>query len=161
MKKTIFYLTAAAAMAVACDMENAGTYRQETGVPFSLEASISSTKTTLDTEGYKVSWEDDDALSVIAAYNDGSFIHYKFEKGEGNTFSCQKVSEPENIAALNVFYPYDENNYAMDGDYGRAGLLFGVNCAQTGTGDAGHINGALYGHTDNKRHRGKTFQQCR
>ena len=102
MKKTIFYLAAAAAMAVACDMENAGTYRQEEGVPFSLEASISSTKTTLDTEGYKVSWEDDDALSVIAGYADGSFMHYKFEKGEGNTFSCQKVSDPGNIATLDV-----------------------------------------------------------
>ena len=148
MKKTIFYLAAAAAMAVACDMENAGTYRQEEGVPFSLEASISSTKTTLDTEGYKVSWEDDDALSVIAGYADGSFKHYKFEKGEGNTFSCQKVSDPGNITTLDVFYPYDENNYAMDGDYGRAGLPFGVNCTQTGTGDAGHIDGALYGHVD-------------
>ena len=42
-------------------------------------------------------------LSVIAEYNDNTVQHYKFEKGDGNTFSCRKVLEPERITALNVF----------------------------------------------------------
>lgn len=149
MKKTIFLIAAAAAMsAVSCTVENVESSVVPEGEPYSIGVSFRSTKTTLDTDGYKVAWDEDDALSVLAEYDDGSVQHYKFEKGDGDTFSCQKVLAPERIAALNVFYPYDENNYALDGDYGRAGLTFGMGQVQSLADDASHIDGPLYGYAE-------------
>ena len=72
MKKTIIYFAAAAAMAVACQVENLEYPQTAEGEPFSIRASFLSTRTTLDTDGWKVSWDDGDALSVIAVYADGT-----------------------------------------------------------------------------------------
>ena len=146
MKKTIIYFAAAAAMAVACQVENLEYPQTAEGEPFSIRASFQSTRTTLDTDGWKVSWDDGDALSVIAVYADGTTRDYRFDKGEGDTFSCPKVYSPEDITALNVFYPYDENQYDMDGDYGRAGMSFGSGMQQSAIDDASHIDGPLYGY---------------
>ena len=146
MKKTIIYFAAAAAMAAACQVENLESPQTAEGEPFSIQASFQSTKTALDTDRWKVSWDDDDALSVIAVYADGTARDYKFDKGEGDTFSCPKVYSPEDITALNVFYPYDENQYDMDGDYGRAGMSFGSGMQQSAIDDASHIDGPLYGY---------------
>ncbi len=148
MKKTIFLMAAAAAVSAACSVENIGSPAVQEGEPFSIRASLLSTRTTLDTDGYKVTWDEDDVLSVIARYDDGTVRHYKFEKEDGNAFSCRKVLEPERITVLNVFYPYDENNYALDGDYGRAGLAFGMGQNQSLADDAAHIDGPLYGYAE-------------
>ena len=139
-------MAAVAAMSVACQVEDPGAAVSGAGEPFAFMANLPSTKTTLDTDGYKVAWDDDDVLSVIAEYNDNTVQHYKFEKGDGNTFSCRKVLEPERITALNVFYPYDENNSTLDGDFGRAGLAFGMGQKQSLADDASHIDGPLYGY---------------
>ena len=146
MKRSIFIL--AAAMAAACQMETLESPQTTEGEPFSIRTSFQSTRTTLDTDGWKVSWDEDDALSVIAVYTDGTVRSYRFDKGDGDTFSCPKVYSPEEIEALNVFYPYDENQYAMDGDYGRAGMSFGTGVQQAAVNDASHINGPLYGYTE-------------
>ena len=141
-------MAAVAAMSAACQVEDPGTAVNGAGEPFAFMANLPSTKTTLDTDGYKVTWDDDDVLSVIAEYDDNTVQHYKFEKGDGNTFSCRKVLEPERITALNVFYPYDENNSSLDGDFGRAGLAFGMGQKQSLADDASHIDGPLYGYAE-------------
>ena len=109
---------------------------------FSLEAGIISTKTVLDIteDGYKVSWDDDDALSVTAGYGNSSSRTYEFTKGEGNTFYCRNVSDPSDITSLDVYYPYTEDAVITVGS-AKGGVQ-----TQNGTGSAAHIDGPLYGH---------------
>ena len=157
MKKLLFSIAAAAAMLVSCSEKEITVPETGSGEPFSFHASIladkaQDTKTTLTIEGtaeepqYKVAWDEGDQLSVVAVYADGSRQAYQFTKGDGDIFSCESVENPGDIKALNVFYPYDKNQHDMDGEYGRAGMSFGMNAVQNGTDDAAHIDGPLYGY---------------
>ena len=157
MKKLLFSIAAAAAMLVSCSEKEITVPETGSGEPFSFHASIladkaQDTKTTLTIEGtaeepqYKVAWDEEDQLSVVAVYADESRQAYQFTKGDGDIFSCKSVENPGDIKALNVFYPYDKNQYDMDGEFGRAGMSFGMNAVQNGTDDAAHIDGPLYGY---------------
>ena len=157
MKKLLFSIAAAAAMLVSCSEKEITVPETGSGEPFSFHASIladkaQETKTTLTIEGtaekpqYKVAWDKEDQLSVVAVYADESRKAYQFTKGDGDIFSCKSVENPGDIKALNVFYPYDKNQYDMDGEFGRAGMSFGMNAVQNGTDDAAHIDGPLYGY---------------
>ena len=156
MKKLLFSIAAAAAMLVSCSEKEITVPETGSGEPFSFHASIladkaQDTKTTLTIEGtagkpqYKVAWDKGDQLSVVAVYADESRKAYQFTKGDGDIFSCKSVENPGDIKALNVFYPYDKNQYDMDGEFGRAGMSFGMNAVQNGTDVAAHIDGPLYG----------------
>lgn len=156
MKKTVFTIAAAAAMLMSCSVEEADrTQSLPGGETFTITASIEQepaglqSKTVLDAaDGFKVAWEDDDRLSVIAAYSDGSYQAYEFVKGEGNIFTCDAVANPADITSVNVFYPYDRNNTAMDDEgYGRAGMGFGLGAVQSATDDSGHIDAPMYGYS--------------
>ena len=70
MKKLLFSFAAFSAVLVSCQKNELAGPQTQTGEMFSLEAGIISTKTVLDIteDGYKVSWDDDDALSVTAGY---------------------------------------------------------------------------------------------
>lgn len=157
MKKLLFPIAAVAAMLVSCSEKEITVPETGSGEPFSFHASIladkaQDTKTTLTIEGtaekpqYKVAWGEGDQLSVVAVYADESRKAYQFTKGDGDIFSCESVENPGDIKALNVFYPYDKNQYDMDGEFGRAGMSFGMNAVQNGTDDAAHIDGPLYGY---------------
>lgn len=155
MKKTIIPLMAIAAFATACQVEdlNEANQGQQNGELFTIEAAITpSTKTSLTVEGdaYKVDWDADDALSVVAKYSDGSYSDNKFTKGEGNTFSGT-VTNPGDITELNVVYPYDDYIKDIDSEgYFNGYVYFGSRSDesqnQTGLNSAAHINGPLYGY---------------
>ncbi len=155
MKKTIIPLMAIAAFATACQVEdlNEANQGQQNGELFTIEAAITpSTKTSLTVEGnaYKVDWDADDALSVVAKYSDGSYSGNEFTKGEGNTFSGT-VTNPGDITELNVVYPYDDYIKDIDSEgYFNGYVYFGSRSDesqnQTGLNSAAHINGPLYGY---------------
>ena len=153
MKKLLFPIAAVAAIFVSCTEKEITSPEVQSGEPFSFHASIRTdnapdSKTSLSVEGstYKVTWDEGDQLSVVAVYADESRKAYQFTKGDGDIFSCESVENPGDIKALNVFYPYDKNQYDMDGEYGRAGMSFGMNATQNGTDDTGHVDGPLYGY---------------
>ncbi len=155
MKKIIIPLMAIAAFATACQVEdlNEANQGQQNGELFTIEAAITpSTKTSLTVEGdaYKVDWDADDALSVVAKYSDGSYSGNEFTKGEGNTFSGT-VTNPGDITELNVVYPYDDYIKDIDSEgYFNGYVYFGSRSDesqnQTGLNSAAHINGPLYGY---------------
>ena len=146
---------AIAAFATACQVEdlNEANQGQQNGELFTIEAAITpSTKTSLTVEGnaYKVDWDADDALSVVAKYSDGSYSGNEFTKGEGNTFSGT-VTNPGDITELNVVYPYDDYIKDIDSEgYFNGYVYFGSRSDesqnQTGLNSAAHINGPLYGY---------------
>ena len=146
---------AIAAFATACQVEdlNEANQGQQNGELFTIEAAITpSTKTSLTVEGdaYKVDWDADDALSVVAKYSDNSYSGNEFTKGEGNTFSGT-VTDPENITELNVVYPYDDYIKDIDSEgYFNGYVYFGSRSNesqnQTGLNSTAHINGPLYGY---------------
>ena len=142
MKKLLFSFAAFSAVLVSCQKNELAGPQTQTGEMFSLEAGIISTKTVLDIteDGYKVSWDDDDALSVTAGYGNSSSKTYEFTKGEGNTFYCRNVSDPSDITSLDVYYPYTEDAVITVGS-AKGGVQ-----TQNGTGSAAHIDGPLYGH---------------
>lgn len=155
MKKIIIPLMAIAAFATACQVEdlNEANQGQQNGELFNIEAAITpSTKTSLTVgpDSYKVDWDADDALSVVAKYSDGSYSGNEFTKGEGNTFSGT-VTNPGDITELNVVYPYDDYIKDIDSEgYFNGYVYFGSRSDesqnQTGLNSAAHINGPLYGY---------------
>ena len=146
---------AIAAFATACQVEdlNEANQGQQNGELFTIEAAITpSTKTSLTVgpDSYKVDWDADDALSVVAKYSDGSYSGNEFTKGEGNTFSGT-VTNPGDITELNVVYPYDDYIKDIDSEgYFNGYVYFGSRSDesqnQTGLNSAAHINGPLYGY---------------
>lgn len=155
MKKTIIPLMAIAAFATACQVEdlNEANQGQQNGELFTIEAAITpSTKTSLTVgpDSYKVDWDADDALSVVAKYSNGSYSGNEFTKGEGNTFSGT-VTNPGDITELNVVYPYDDFIKNIDSEgyfngYVYLGSRSDESQNQTGLNSAAHINGPLYGY---------------
>ena len=155
MKKIIIPLMAIAAFATACQVEdlNEANQGQQNGELFTIEAAITpSTKTslTVEADSYKVDWDADDALSVVAKYSDGSYSGNEFTKGEGNTFSGT-VTNPGDITELNIVYPYDDYIKDIDSEgYFNGYVYFGSRSDesqnQTGLNSAAHINGPLYGY---------------
>lgn len=156
MKKTIIPLMAIAAFATACQVEdlNEANQGQQNGELFTIEAAITpSTKTSLTVgpDSYKVDWDADDALSVVAKYSDGTYSGNEFTKGEGNTFSGT-VTNPGDITELNVFYPYNSHYTTIDSEgYGDSYITFGSSAngvqSQTGINNTDHIDAPLYGYT--------------
>ena len=156
MKKIIIPLMAIAAFATACQVEdlNEANQGQQNGELFTIEAAITpSTKTSLTVgpDSYKVDWDADDALSVVAKYSDGSYSGNEFTKGEGNTFSGT-VTNPGDITELNVFYPYNSHYTTIDSEgYGNSYITFGSSAkgvqSQTGINNTDHIDAPLYGYT--------------
>ena len=155
MKKLIFSFAAFSAILAGCqvnDLDENNT--QQDGEAFYINATIPSTKTILTPgEGlYNVEWEENEELSVVATYTDGSQSKgYKFTKGEGNTFSCTNVENPGTISELNVIYPY--SNYIKDIDndgYFNGYVYLGSRSdsaqEQNGINSGAHIRGPLYGY---------------
>lgn len=146
---------AIAAFATACQVEdlNEANQGQQNGELFTIEAAITpSTKTslTVEADSYKVDWDAEDALSVVAKYSDGFYSGNEFTKGEGNTFSGT-VTNPGDITELNVVYPYDDFIKNIDSEgyfngYVYLGSRSDESQNQTGLNSAAHINGPLYGY---------------
>lgn len=155
MKKLIFSFTALAAILAGCqvnDLDENNT--QQDGETFYINATIPSTKTILTPEEglYNVEWEENEELSVVATYTDGSQSKgYKFTKGEGNTFSCTNVENPGTISELNVIYPYSNYIEDIDNDgYFNGYVYLGSRSdsaqEQNGINSGAHIRGPLYGY---------------
>ncbi len=148
MKKLIFSAAALAAVLSGCQM----TEMEEATVPsndfFKLQVNIaepegSGTKTVLSPEeGYKVSWDEDDALSVLVKKADESFVNYRFDKSASgeNVFECEGF-DPADVTDYYVFYPYDEGYEAVDADgYGNVAVTIGSAADGTQTGEAAGVN---------------------
>lgn len=150
MKKFIFSLAAFAAMATACQVEDINETATPAGETFTITADIAATKTSLTVgeDGYKVDWEADDALSVVAKYADGSYAGYEFTKGEGNTFSGE-VNNAANIEEVYVLYPYDSYQKSINEQYGTLNGYIGIGekLSQSGVDNTEHIDGNLYGYS--------------
>ena len=150
MKKFIFSLAAFAAMATACQVEDINEPATPAGETFTITADIAATKTSLTVgeDGYKVDWEADDALSVVAKYADGSYAGYEFTKGEGNTFSGE-VNNAANIEEIYVLYPYDSYQKSINEQFGtlNGNIGIGEKLSQSGVDNTEHIDGNLYGYS--------------
>ena len=155
MKRILFLLAAFASMAVACQVEDVNEAQTPAGETFTIEAAIvPSTKTslTITEDAYKVEWDAEDELSVIALYDNGAEdAGYLFTKGDGNSFSGS-VTDPGNISEIYVVYPYDKNHNSFNDNYnnvnGRVtiGSAHNANQTQNGINNTDHINGPLYGY---------------
>ena len=152
MKKLVFSLAAAAAILSACQMtEMEGDIIPSDGV-FRLNVAIENidTKTVLDPDGYKLSWADGDALSVVAKYSDGTYASYRFDKsatGE-NLFECEDFI-PEGVTEYHVFYPYSEEYSSIGEDgFANAAVTVGAaaDAAQTGEASGVGSNAPLCGY---------------
>ena len=150
MKKILFSLAAFAAAATACQVEDVNEVATPAGEKYVIEAAIASTKTIYEPP-FSVSWAEGDALSVVPQYADGSYAGYEFNWTDGNSFVCENVTDPAEIEALNVFYPYDDFIKSIDQDgFDNGYIYFGSrsDAAQTqnGTNGASHIAAPLYGY---------------
>lgn len=159
MKKIIIPLMAIAAFATACQVEdlNEANQGQQNGELFTIEAAITpSTKTSLTVEGdaYKVDWDADDALSVVAKYSDGTeSAGFEFKKGEGNTFSGT-VKNAANISEIHVVYPYNERHNSYNDEYDNVNGYITIGSEASGTqiqngiDNTEHVQGNLYGYAE-------------
>lgn len=159
MKKIIIPLMAIAAFSTACQVEdlNEANQGQQNGELFTIEAAITpSTKTSLTVEGdaYKVDWDADDALSVVAKYSDGTeSAGFEFKKGEGNTFSGT-VKNAANISEIHVVYPYNERHNSYNDEYDNVNGYITIGSEASGTqiqngiDNTEHVQGNLYGYAE-------------
>ena len=150
---------AIAAFATACQVEdlNEANQGQQNGELFTIEAAITpSTKTSLTVEGdaYKVDWDADDALSVVAKYSDGTeSAGFEFKKGEGNTFSGT-VKNAANISEIHVVYPYNERHNSYNDEYDNVNGYITIGSEASGTqiqngiDNTEHVQGNLYGYAE-------------
>lgn len=154
MKRILFLLAAFASMAVACQVEDVNEAQTPAGETFTIEAAIvPSTKTslTITEDAYKVEWDAEDALSVVAKYADGSYAGYEFVKTGDNTFANETVENPSELTELNVLYPYDDYLKSIDEDgefngYTYIGSRSDDSQIQTGVNNTEHVNAPLYGY---------------
>ena len=102
MKKFIYTVAVLAPFSTACQMEMTDNCETVSGEEFRLQAAITATRTSLSYEdgAYKVEWDGDDILGIVAEYADDTYRSYQFANEEGNTFVCDNVSGPENIMAM-------------------------------------------------------------
>ena len=152
MKKILFLLAAFASMAVACQVEDVNEAQTPAGETFTIEAAIvPSTKTSLTVaeDAYKVEWDAEDALSVVAKSGD-SYAGYEFKNAGDNIFSGT-VSEPANISEVYVIYPYDNHLTSINTQFGTlngyvtVGSKSTASQTQEGVDNSNHIKGNLYG----------------
>ena len=150
---------AIAAFATACQVEdlNEANQGQQNGELFTIEAAITpSTKTslTVEADSYKVDWDADDALSVVAKYSDGTeSAGFEFKKGEGNTFSGT-VKNAANISEIHVVYPYNERHNSYNDEYDNVNGYITIGSEASGTqiqngiDNTEHVQGNLYGYAE-------------
>lgn len=150
MKKYFFPFAAVAAMAISCQTKDLDGVQETSGQAFTIEASITATKTSYEAP-FTVTWDENETLSVIACYSDGTYDGYRFIKEEGNTFTCPDVHDQGSITGLKVFYPYSENMSYAEG-YGTEAVIIGSPASgvqtQNGADDTGHVDAPLYGQAD-------------
>ena len=165
MKKIIFILAAVAAMSASCssiedngkpdDAPDGGVFTITAVIPQEEPSGVRSRTTTDASDGYKVSWDSDDAVSVIAEYADGTYEAYKFIRQNGDTFVCETGEvDTQDIKAVNVFYPYDSKSDVMEVkdngvSYCRVGLPVNTGdlSKQAATDDISHVDGILCGYS--------------
>lgn len=146
---------AAAVLAIAgcsvTDLEENNAVSKDT---FRLTAEITTTRTTFDPAGYKVAWDADDALSVIAS-DGGIYTGYMFSKVQDagdNVFGSDNFVMTETMEALSVIYPYSEAlGSIVDGNTDGAvtiGSAAGQAQKQTGDNPGSNVDAPLYGYAE-------------
>ena len=150
MKKFIYTVAVLAPFSTACQMEMTDNCETVSGEEFRLQAAITATRTSLSYEdgAYKVEWDGDDILGIVAEYADDTYRSYQFANEEGNTFVCDNVSGPENIMAMYAVYPYEDGLTMGKDGYFSVACGFGTEAVQTGPDNTGHIDAPLYGTGD-------------
>ena len=152
MKKILFATMLITAMAVGCQEAELENGAISNGEVFKISAALPETKTTFDPDGYQVTWEADDELTVIINSNDA----YKFTKSaDANDFEATGVSLQEGVNTYHVLYPY--NSYVQEVDAegftSRNGEKTYVSIpdqtaeTQATVDNTDHIKGVMYGYT--------------
>lgn len=147
MKKYLFALAVLPAAVIGCSKSEIQEPRPEAvsgGMTSTIEASITSTKTTYNPP-YAVTWDEDDALSVIASL-DGKYSGYKFVKGDGSIFT-EENSDMVAYDNMSIVYPFDEALVSVDEEGYITAPVTISSGIQTGVGTGGHIDVPLYGYT--------------
>lgn len=152
MKKILFATMLITAMAVGCQEAELENGAISNGEVFKISAALPETKTAFDPDGYQVTWEADDELTVIINSNDA----YKFTKSaDANDFEATGVSLQEGVNTYHVLYPY--NSYVQEVDAegftSRNGEKTYVSIpdqtaeTQATVDNTDHIKGVMYGYT--------------
>ena len=152
MKKILFATMAITAMAVGCQEAELENGAISNGEVFKISAALPETKTTFDPDGYQVTWEADDELTVIINSNDA----YKFTKSaDANDFEATGVSLQEGVNTYHVLYPYNRYVQEVDAEGFTSGngqktyVSIPDQTAETQAtvDNTDHIKGVMYGYT--------------
>lgn len=154
MKRNLISMAAAVLAIAGCsvtDLEENNAVSKDT---FRLTAEITTTRTTFDPAGYKVAWDADDALSVIAS-DGGIYTGYMFSKVQDagdNVFGSDNFVMTETMEALSAIYPYSEAlGSIVDGNTDGAvtiGSAAGQAQKQTGDNPGSNVDAPLYGYAE-------------
>lgn len=152
MKKILFATMVITAMAVGCQEAELENGAISNGEVFKISAALPETKTTFDPDGYQVTWEADDELTVIINSNDA----YKFTKSaDANDFEATGVSLQEGVNTYHVLYPYNRYVQEVDAEGFTSGngqktyVSIPDQTAETQAtvDNTDHIKGVMYGYT--------------
>ena len=155
MKRILISLAAAAMIMTGCQVTGPEENNVTPKETFRLTAEISpSSRTTFTPDGYKVDWDEDDALSVIALET-GEYSGYRFYRSASsgdNVFESQDFELTENTEEINVIYPYSENLTSISDGRTNASVIVGSKVgesqSQNGNNPGANVDAPLYGYLE-------------
>ena len=155
MKRILISLAAAAMIMTGCQVTGPEENNVTPKETFRLTAEISpSSRTTFTPDGYKVDWDEDDALSVIALET-GEYSGYRFYRSASsgdNVFESQDFELTENTEEINVIYPYSENLTSISDGRTNASVIVGSEVgesqSQNGNNPGANVDAPLYGYLE-------------
>ena len=155
MKRILISLAAAAMIMTGCQVTGPEENNVTPKETFRLTAEISpSSRTTFTPDGYKVDWDEDDALSVIALET-GEYSGYRFYRSASsgdNVFESQDFELTENTEEINVIYPYSENLTSISDGRMNASVIVGSKVgesqSQNGNNPGANVDAPLYGYLE-------------